>query len=100
MWSNIRYYWTKKQIYFTKIDKMFTQEDVNIIKEALPSSAIMEIHEKTGISRPTIYRFMKGEKIRWHLQQIIYVAALKIIERDKIKTNKIKKERSRILKAL
>ncbi len=78
---------------------MFTQEDVNIIRNELPTSSVMEIHKKTGISRPTIYRFLNGEKIRYISQERIYVAALKIIERDKIKTNKIKKERSRILKS-
>lgn len=77
---------------------MFTQEDVNIIKKELPTSAIMEIHRKTGISRPTIYRFLKGEKIRSRFQERIYLAALKIIEQDKIRTDKIKRERKRILK--
>lgn len=76
---------------------MFTQEDVNIIKKELPTSAIMDIHKKTGISRPTIYRFLNGKKIRSTFQERIYLAALKFIERDKIKTNKIKKERIRIL---
>lgn len=76
---------------------MFTQEDVNIIKKELPSSAIMEIHKKTGISRPTIYRFLNGEKVRSVYQHRIYTVALKIIESDKVKTNKIKKERKRIL---
>lgn len=76
---------------------MFTQEDVNIIKKELPTSAVMEIHKKTGISRPTIYRFLGGEKIRSGYQERIYMAALKIIERDKLKTNKIKRERLRIL---
>jgi len=78
---------------------MFTQEDVNIIKKELPSSAIMEIYHKTGISRPTIYRFLNGKKVRTNSQQRIYVAALKIIERDKVKTSRIKRERSRILKS-
>lgn len=76
---------------------MFTQEDVNIIANELPSSAVIEIAKKTGISRPTIYRFLKGNKIRTSFQERIYVAALKIIERDKIKTQKIKEQRSRIL---
>ncbi len=76
---------------------MFTQEDVNIIADKLPSSAVIEISKKTGISRPTIYRFLKGNKIRSRLQEHIYIAALKIIERDKIKTQKIKQQRSRIL---
>lgn len=77
--------------------KMFTQDDVNILQKELPTSAVMEISKKTGISRPTIYRFLNGDRIRSRLQERIYVAALKIIERDKIKTNKIKQERSRIL---
>lgn len=76
---------------------MFTQEDVNIIANELPSSAVIEISKKTGISRPTIYRFLKGNKIRSGFQERIYIAALKIIERDKIKTQKIKQQRSRIL---
>lgn len=76
---------------------MFTQEDVNIINNELPTSAVMEISKKTGISRPTIYRFLKGNKIRTSYQERIYVTALKIIERDKIKTQKIKEQRSRIL---
>lgn len=76
---------------------MFTQEDVNIIANELPSSAVIEISKKTGISRPTIYRFLKGNKICSKFQERIYVVALKIIERDKIKTQKIKQERLRIL---
>ena len=76
---------------------MFTQDDVNIIKDELPSSAVIEIAKKTGISRPTIYRFLKGKKIRSGFMEIIYVAALKLIERDRIKTQKIKEQRSRIL---
>ena len=76
---------------------MFTQDDVNSLQKELPTSAVMEISKRTGISRPTIYRFLNGDQIRSRLQERIYVAALKIIELDKIKTNKIKQERSRIL---
>ena len=76
---------------------MFTQEDVNILTNELSKSAVMEISKRTRISRPTIYRFFKGEKICSKLQIRIYRAALKIIERDKIDTSKVKQERSRIL---
>lgn len=75
---------------------MFTQSDVNILKKELPTSAVMEINKRTGISRPTIYRFFNGDKICSRLQIRIYTTALKIIERDKITTGKIKQERSRI----
>jgi DNA-binding IclR family transcriptional regulator len=76
---------------------MFTQHDVNILKNQLPTSAVMEIFKRTKISRPTIYRFLNCEKVRYSLQLKIYSAALKIIERDKIRTGKIKQERARIL---
>ncbi len=51
----------------------------------------MEIFKRTKISRPTIYKFLNGEKIRARFQIRIYSTALKIIERDKIQTGKIKK---------
>lgn len=76
---------------------MFSQIDVDILKKELPASAVIEINKKTGISRPTIYRFFNGERIRARFQIRIYTAALKIIEKDKITEGKIKKERSRIL---
>ena len=77
---------------------MFTQKDVDILNEALPSNAIMDIHKKTTISRPTIYRFLNGCKIRTFLQEKIYIAALEVIEEEKIRLQRIKKKRSRILK--
>lgn len=76
---------------------MFTQNDVDILKKQLPTSAIMEIFKRSKVSRPTIYRFLKGKKVRYSLQLKIYSAALKIIERDKIRTEKIKLQRERIL---
>jgi len=76
---------------------MFTQNDVDILLKELPSNAVLDIYKDTGISRPTIYRFLDGKKIRSGLQERIYISALKVIEQDKIKTRKIKQERSRIL---
>lgn len=86
-----------RKLIFTRKRKMFTQDDVNILRNQLPTSAVMEIFKRTKISRPTIYRFLNGERIRYRLQLKIYSTALKIIERDKIRTGKIKQERSRIL---
>ena len=94
-------YTTKISIWkliFTRKRKMFTQTDVNILRNELPTSAVMEIFKRTGISRPTIYRFLNGEKIKTRYQIKIYSTALKIIERDKITTEKIKKMGLRILK--
>lgn len=76
---------------------MFTQEDVNIIALELPAGAIAEISRETTISRPTVYRFFNGKKIRNASQSRIYLAALKIIKRDREATRKIIQERTRIL---
>ena len=76
---------------------MFTQKDVDILNNELPTSAVMEIHKKTAISRPTIYRFLHGLKVRSSIQDRIYIAALEVIEQDKIITRSIKRERARIL---
>lgn len=76
---------------------MFTQEDVHIIAAELPSNAIEEIAHKAGVSRATTYRFFQGLKVRQHNQERIYLAALKVIEKDKARTKKIREERARIL---
>jgi len=76
---------------------MFTQEDVNIIVSELPTGAITEISRETTISRPTVYRFFNGKKVRPASQSRIYMAALKIIQRDREATRRIIQERSRIL---
>ncbi|MBS1635413.1 MAG: hypothetical protein JST26_05775 [Bacteroidetes bacterium] len=76
---------------------MFTQEDVDMIAGELPPSAVGEIARKTKISRPTIYRFLNGERIRTRYQEQIYLAALKIIEHDRNRTQKIKELRTQIL---
>jgi hypothetical protein len=77
---------------------MFTQDDVEIIAKALPSEAVMEIHKLTKVSRPTIYKFLRGEKIRSKLADAIYLFALKIIAREKRKEKLIKKRRAKVFR--
>lgn len=68
---------------------MFTPQDVNILKVQLPSGAIVEICKATHISRPTIYKFLSGGKVKSEFQLKIVKSALKLIEQDKIKTQKV-----------
>ena len=77
---------------------MFTQNDVQILEKLLPSKGVKLIREKTTISKPTIKKFFKGEKIRTDLAQIIYEAALSLIEENNCKENKKKKKTAKLLK--
>jgi hypothetical protein len=76
---------------------MFTQEDVNIIAKDLPTEAVMEIHKTTKISRPTIYKFLAGKKVRSNFGERIYVCALEIIKRNKLNEKRIRTQRNKIL---
>lgn len=60
---------------------MFTKEEIELIKRELPSRAVTELAKETGISRPTIYRFFEGKKVKSYLQETIYLAALRVIEK-------------------
>lgn len=71
---------------------MFTKEEIELIKNELPDRAMTQLAIETGISRPTIYRFFEGKKIKSHMQEQIYLAALKIIEQYQKKKSSIKKK--------
>jgi hypothetical protein len=75
---------------------MFKQDDVKMLATELPSNAIMEIHKQTKISRPTIYKFLRGEKIRSKSAEIIYLLALKIIAREKHREKQIKTQQEKV----
>lgn len=48
---------------------MFTREEIKEFKNELPVKGIQLIKSRTGISRPTIYKFLEGEEIRLHLAE-------------------------------
>jgi hypothetical protein len=77
---------------------MFTQSDVQILAEQLPDRAVYLIKKKTKISRPTINKFFRGEKVRSGLAQEIYTAALTIIARNNNREDKLREKSSRILR--
>ena len=51
---------------------MFTREEIKEFKNELPVKGIQLIKSRTGISRPTIYKFLEGEEIRLHLAEKIW----------------------------
>lgn len=76
---------------------MFTQEDVDMIAVELPSSAMEMIATKAGVSKPTVYRFFQGIKIREQSGERIYLAALKLIQKNKARAKRIRAKRAKIL---
>lgn len=76
---------------------MFTQDDVDILNQALPKGASAIIHKNTGISPPTIHRFLNGGKVKALNQIKIYAEALNVIRNDLLETNKLREERERLL---
>ncbi|MCC6370633.1 MAG: hypothetical protein IT236_06505 [Bacteroidia bacterium] len=76
---------------------MFTQEDVDILKSALPKGSAGIIQERTGISAPTVHRFLRVGKIKLVNQKKIYAEALKLIEMEMEETNRIIRFRNKLL---
>ena len=76
---------------------MFTQADVDMIALELPSAAIGQIASKAGVSKPTVYRFFQGIKVRPDSQERIYLAALKVIQKEKARIRRIREKRAGVL---
>lgn len=76
---------------------MYTQDDVDMIAVELPSSAMEKIATKAGVSKPTVYRFFQGVKIREQSQERIYQAALQVIQKNKTRKKKLQEKRAKIL---
>lgn len=62
---------------------MFSTEEISKIKNELPIRAAYLINEKTGISRPTIYKFFNGGKVRPYYAREILECALDLVEERK-----------------
>lgn len=76
---------------------MFSQQDVDILKGALPPHCLHEIATEAKVCRMTVYRFLSGQVIKPAHQKAVYLAALKVIEKDKEKTGEIRYLRGRLL---
>ncbi len=62
---------------------MITKKQIRQLKKELPLRAAYTIAEETGISRPTIYKFLNGGRVREYYAKEIMVSALKIIDDSK-----------------
>lgn len=76
---------------------MFTKREANLLKKQLPTNSIIEISTKRNISRPTIYKFFRGEKIRSYHAKAIYEEALEILEREKTETSNLVRKAEEII---
>lgn len=76
---------------------MFTREEIKGFKDELPLKGIQMIKSRTGISRPTIYKFLEGEEIRLHLAEKIWKAGWLIIQEMKEKRAELKRHAEEVL---
>jgi len=76
---------------------MFTQEDIKRFKEELPAIGIRLIKERTGVSRPTIYKFIDGKEIRLPIAEKIWLEGWIIIKELKEKRAELKRHAEEVL---
>ena len=69
---------------------MFTTNEIKEFKEALPIKGIQMIKRRTGVSRPTIYKFLEGEEVRLDLAEKIWKEGWSIIRELKEKHAELK----------
>tara|TARA_R100000789_G_scaffold30369_2_gene34019 strand:+ start:3319 stop:3594 length:276 start_codon:yes stop_codon:yes gene_type:complete len=62
------------------MEELFTPQEIEELRSQLPPRYRELISEKTKVSVPTIARFFAGSKIRENNAEIIYDAALELIE--------------------
>lgn len=52
------------------------------IMHQLPTNGIVEITKESGVSKPTIYKFFYGKKVRSNLAEKIIEAIIKVLTRE------------------
>ena len=72
--------------------EMFTEKEIEELRSQLPPRYRELISEKTKISIPTIARFFAGSKIRENNAELIYDAALEVIEEHQNKASSRQKK--------
>ncbi len=75
---------------------MFTQHDVQILVSQLPDRSVAKIKKKTKISRPTINKFLRGEKVTSDKAERIYAAALSLIRQNRKKESKLRRKSTQL----
>ncbi|HEY9084067.1 MAG TPA: hypothetical protein VIN73_12085 [Vicingaceae bacterium] len=74
------------------MEELFTSQEIEELRSQLPPRYRELISEKTKVSIPTIARFFAGSKIRENNAEIIYDAALEVIEEHQNRTAYRKKK--------
>lgn len=57
------------------------------IMHQLPTKGIEEVTKESGVSKPTIYKFLYGKKVRSNLAEKIIEAIIKVLSREIEKNN-------------
>lgn len=57
------------------------------IMHQLPTNGIVEIKKESGVSKPTIYKFFYGKKVRSNLAERIIEAIITVLTRELEKSN-------------
>jgi hypothetical protein len=76
---------------------MFTTEETNELKKALPYRGIQMICNRTGVSRPTIYRFLEGADVGIEYTEKIWKEGWSIIRELKEKRAELKKHAQEVI---
>jgi hypothetical protein len=76
---------------------MFTNKELDEMKDALPYKGIHLIHSRTGVSRPTIYKFFEGKDVGLSQMEKIWKEGWTIIRELKEKRAELKKHAQEVI---
>lgn len=76
---------------------MFTIDEINELKNTLPQKGIHLIHNRTGVSRPTIYKFFEGKDIGLSQMEKIWIEGWLIIKEFKERRAKLKEHAQKVI---
>ncbi len=76
---------------------MFTVEEIKELKESLPKNGIHLIHNRTGISRPTIYKFFEAGDVKLPQMEKIWIDGWLVVKEYKEKRAKLKSHAQQVI---
>jgi hypothetical protein len=86
-----------KQELLQIIYNMFTTEEINELKESLPKNGIHLIYDRTGISRPTIYKFFEVGDVRLPQMEKIWIEGWLVVKEFKEKKAELKSHAQEVI---
>jgi hypothetical protein len=69
---------------------MFTDDEILALKAALPSYGVKEINKMTGISIPTVYKFLQLKNVKDDTAERIWESGWKSAKMYRDKTERLK----------